>query len=459
MREVQAKLNEDIQLGRRGENLATCVTFDVSEWQKAGEGTVHLLHQRNGDEAPYPCNITVDKGVATWVVTASDVAVAGRGRAELQYLDGEVCMKSATYSTNTLRALADAGETPPAPIEGWVRKTLSAAAKALESAKAALTSEINSKASEDAAMAAKAAAEKARDDTQAVAAGEIVRPEELDAHNTSPDAHADIREALETAGCLLVTVTNGVADKRMTDIRDAYKAGKQVYLSDGGDYAYRLGRLYYNSSAKVKVDNVTYYGAWYAYFTASYGSYVKGLYVYGPLTASAAGRVVDSDAMALLPKSGGTMTGALTLSGDPTSAKHAATKQYVDNAVKTASGPLIVTVTDGVADKTMGEMWEAHQAGTPICAIHDGDFYWLQDYFHTTSPLYMAGAVFARVSAGSKVVTVYQLHITGNSDSEYGAAHAEETTVYSTNVSWGTEDLVDGVSELADGALYFVIEE
>lgn len=36
-------------------------------------------------------------------------------------------------------------------------------------------------------------------------------------------------------------------------------------------------------------------------------------------------------ANAAVPKSGGTMTGLLTLSGDPTSALHAATKQYVDN--------------------------------------------------------------------------------------------------------------------------------
>ena len=39
-----------------------------------------------------------------------------------------------------------------------------------------------------------------------------------------------------------------------------------------------------------------------------------------------------------LPKSGGTMTGALVLSGDPTTANEAATKQYVDmQKVQTAS--------------------------------------------------------------------------------------------------------------------------
>lgn len=39
-----------------------------------------------------------------------------------------------------------------------------------------------------------------------------------------------------------------------------------------------------------------------------------------------------------LPKSGGTMTGALTLSGSPVSDNQAATKKYVDDAVKNVPG-------------------------------------------------------------------------------------------------------------------------
>lgn len=41
-----------------------------------------------------------------------------------------------------------------------------------------------------------------------------------------------------------------------------------------------------------------------------------------------------------LPKSGGTMTGALTLSGDPSANLHAATKRYVDNGLKPLSDKL-----------------------------------------------------------------------------------------------------------------------
>ena len=44
-------------------------------------------------------------------------------------------------------------------------------------------------------------------------------------------------------------------------------------------------------------------------------------------------KVIKAEIDKLLPKSGGTMTGKLTLSGDPTSNLHAATKQYVDTGL------------------------------------------------------------------------------------------------------------------------------
>lgn len=128
MREVFAKLGEDIRLGRRGENLATRVTFDVSGWMSSGDGTINLLHQRNGDNEPYLCAITVDGGTVMWTITAADVEIAGRGRAELQYLDGDVCKKSAIYTTNTLRSLNRAGEVPPEPHKGWVHQVMEAKA-------------------------------------------------------------------------------------------------------------------------------------------------------------------------------------------------------------------------------------------------------------------------------------------------------------------------------------------
>ena len=138
MREVHATLGKDIRLGRRGESHARCVMFDVSEWKSLyGEGTVHLIHQRNGDDVPYPCQISVDGGVVCWVVTGADVANAGKGRAELQYHVGDTCVKSDIYSTNTVRSMSDAGPVPPEPQEGWVQQVLAAKDEAEQSAQQA----------------------------------------------------------------------------------------------------------------------------------------------------------------------------------------------------------------------------------------------------------------------------------------------------------------------------------
>ena len=138
MREIHATPGKEIRLGRSGESHARCVLFDVSEWQRVyGEGSVHLIHQRNGDACPYPCQITVDGGYVSWVVTSADVAVAGRGRAELQYRVGDACVKSEIYATTTMRSMSDAGEAPPEPEAGWVSQVLGAADDAVQSAQQA----------------------------------------------------------------------------------------------------------------------------------------------------------------------------------------------------------------------------------------------------------------------------------------------------------------------------------
>lgn len=81
-----------------------------------------------------------------------------------------------------------------------------------------------------------------------------------------------------------------------------------------------------------------------------------------------------------LPLSGGTMTGPLTLSGDPTEDLQAAPKQYVDQKV------LVVTVTGdatGVdegsvnvtADRTVSEIYEAFRNGASVIAVFDGEVF------------------------------------------------------------------------------------
>ena len=152
MKEVFAIPGKDIFLGRIGENKATCIVFDISEWQKTyGDGIAHLLHQRNGDKQPYPCVLEQVEGKAVWCVTNADVAIAGRGRLELQYRVDETNVKSETFATVTERGLGAASETPPDPYQSWVDSVLEAATEAFENAQDAEASAQDAEASAGAA--------------------------------------------------------------------------------------------------------------------------------------------------------------------------------------------------------------------------------------------------------------------------------------------------------------------
>lgn len=151
MKEILVKPGAEIILGKRGENLARVVIFDISGWKRTyGEGRVHLLHQRNGDKTPYPCVVETDGDIARWELTDTDVDVAGRGRAELQYFVGEARVKSEMWVTRTDRSLNNEGPVPEGPGEDWLSAMLELGGNTAESAE---------EAQEAAETAARAAAE------------------------------------------------------------------------------------------------------------------------------------------------------------------------------------------------------------------------------------------------------------------------------------------------------------
>ncbi len=79
----------------------------------------------------------------------------------------------------------------------------------------------------------------------------------------------------------------------------------------------------------------------------------------GNIAVTPNGDDLDIDGTALLPKSGGTMTGALTLAADPVSALQAATKQYVD-----ALAALGLDFKASVACATTGALTATYANGT-----------------------------------------------------------------------------------------------
>ena len=121
---------EEIKLGRRGENQARKVVFDVlGKWREGyGEGVASLIVQRNGDAQPYPVTVTEEDGALVWLVSSVDTAVAGEGAAELRYTVGDTIAKSQIYKTRVRETLENSGETPPPAYQSWVDEVLQAAA-------------------------------------------------------------------------------------------------------------------------------------------------------------------------------------------------------------------------------------------------------------------------------------------------------------------------------------------
>ena len=155
MIEITARSGKLIDLGRRGENRARRIAFDISKWRRVyGEGTVQILHRRKGDEAPYPVAVEMNGEKAYWVVGRADVACPGTGALELQYRRGETVVKSAAFCTRTWQSLGEEGPAPDEPQQGWVEQML----KAVRDVRAE-TAAIKSDA-ETAAQRAEAAAEK-----------------------------------------------------------------------------------------------------------------------------------------------------------------------------------------------------------------------------------------------------------------------------------------------------------
>ena len=120
MVEIHAYPGINIAIGRRGENEARRVSFDLAAWRRHyGKGTVQLLHQRAGDESPYPCALTVEGDTAYWLIRAADVDKPGWGNAQLHYYVGDTLAKSAIWPTVTADALSDPSEPPEDPARAW----------------------------------------------------------------------------------------------------------------------------------------------------------------------------------------------------------------------------------------------------------------------------------------------------------------------------------------------------
>lgn len=124
-----------ILIGKQGENNATQVVFDLSDFIKTfGDGTAVLLYRRNSYKAPYPVAVERVGEELLWTVTAADTAISGMGEAELQWHVGDTLAKSQKFSTTVTRALPPAVN-PTQPEKAWGESVIEAGAQAISAAK------------------------------------------------------------------------------------------------------------------------------------------------------------------------------------------------------------------------------------------------------------------------------------------------------------------------------------
>lgn len=166
-REVRTKIADCcfdtpiLLLGKVGENLATRVIIDASEWQD-GSGTFQLLVKR-ADEEMFTATISQENGVVTWLIPAAEIGAAGYGEIELNYIVGEAKMKSARVDTRVFSSV----EIDSLPPNGttWSQMVLAAIQDARDAADEAqqIETDIEATLAQAVAEATAAAAQSARD--------------------------------------------------------------------------------------------------------------------------------------------------------------------------------------------------------------------------------------------------------------------------------------------------------
>ena len=188
--------NQQIEIGKAGENLARSCTIDYSAWLKEyGEGDLRIRAIRSGDAEPYPVtNVTTENGVATWIFTDADTAIKGYGEIQILYYVEDVLVKSRVWRTYTHRSLSTSSEEVPDPYQDWLSEVERIGSQIEEDAESA--SDYATRAAGSASEAAESALSATRSESSAQ---EYASAASTSAESAASSATAASRSATEAS--------------------------------------------------------------------------------------------------------------------------------------------------------------------------------------------------------------------------------------------------------------------
>lgn len=117
-----------LKIGQRGENLATDIKMDVSDWVAIHpDAHYHCLFKRPGEVQVLPVLSSFEDGILTWTVRAWECGVIGVGYLEVMAVDSDTGMvaKSRVIPCSVEDSIID-DEGPVPPEMSWVEEVIEA---------------------------------------------------------------------------------------------------------------------------------------------------------------------------------------------------------------------------------------------------------------------------------------------------------------------------------------------
>lgn len=223
MRPIRIGSASRIEIGYDGENGAREIVFDATQWMEEMPGCTAAMTVERADGQTYMApDVTKDeeKKTITWTLTSAET-IAGEGRAQLLWMDGERIAKQAIFTTVCHESLQSDATQIDVPEPVWAQKSLTAAQEAKKSAEAAAASEIG--------------AENALKETKSVrdAAKQEIEEKKLSAiagiENAKTEAIVAIQAEKEEIAPPIICAASGTTSIAISDSADRPLRGLTVY--------------------------------------------------------------------------------------------------------------------------------------------------------------------------------------------------------------------------------------